>query len=1751
MPIKDRKRAEKELCKILDSKYGATGLRMIVNFSSQLFASFANIEPELYAKYLDAERRFDNAEWSDSEYDEKIMQSAPERMKEHIGGFDWDSALEMVEVMCELKDTLNTYMESGKIPKSFQPMFRCMQKQCEWDNGDYAEALFDTYHMEMSASVMCTILNLKEKKDELNGGKPYIDYEEIEKALRGDDNKGPFEAIMQLCDAYADLCDTEYERQRYMKEGSTPDNTQTYSEHIKAAQAKLLDAANKLMTIDKSDDWKKYDKLYLDNSLDHIFGLHSDTIVRLIIQPIGEMNGLVQALQNGFGMDETDAFAFLGETDAMLDRRISVLSKQYEHQKAAYENTAAEKEYVPEIAELRREIDELKKKKEQADAEKNKYYDDADLINGLSYQEVSEALEKMISESNKELESKKEAFRKARAAEQEKYEVHKTAMENLISIRKDLDELKKNVWDKKVSTPQEKCAVLDQISEFCQKHRSVQVDIKSNHTFESIFMGNYEKSMPKLREKVESGLDDTLRLPRVKKGYDQMISLYSPKSQFNGIKEFCYDASKLPFNEKEIAVLGMAAAVGAAQKSELWTSDLFTEDGVRSAGKYADAIVAGKQCAKDAMEKYAEGDAEPLAKLLCESMRDIQKYVRSCDSIKERAGYLYTMISTTEKLLSSDADLAEEFHQYNVKEIAMKRADMDELAAIRSVAGERLKLQAQQDEATAAYQLFRENKNAIEEDTVKFENGVFVSTIAEKEEFHKQREKHLHIKEYVMEQMQSTYMAHLKEHADIQRENAPKSIMFIYFASQEGKEKLDSFAAQLGTKYPDIHAPEVSAAVAAEMKQFMFKSMNQYFLDKLKNGNPLPSEKRKMTETYIKNLYKIDLLGKQIKNGGKELSEQEKWADAPENYAAFSNNVRKYVDMMNLSTPNTPNGEDEPPLWKKENIADKLRKNEGFFLEKVAAGANNNGFYENLFDEEFKNSRKPLAPHADNLEQNKLFARGSKEYDDIVTALRAAGAKLAQMDSDYLKHGSYLSRDAAKIEEPILEMMEHYLNRKEQEFEKDHSSAKQKYLKAQQAYDALNAKEKPLNQKDMVKLAELKKDADAKKAAYETEVREHTGENHNSLKRYRAMKAAYEDLKRRYDKDKKLPNCTTEAVNSAKNFDLLVSLPDIVTKAQQELAQVYEKYSKMQGPDAEPDQKEILKPVTEIIVARATMDSVNKQNDSQTRKEFDKLVKKEMKNSTSIQKMIEELGTLETARYGIVEDGYKLLQKVKKIQQEAEKEKQKAAAEQKAEAAVEKKAEAVVEQKAEEVKHGSFAEDLAFMQNNPVFREIETSNPDALKKEGQPKQAAGVPEADKKDVQKAAADQNNQEVKHSLYEQEIDYMKKSPNMMRVHTTNPDEIRPEENKIQEQPKQAAGVPEADKKDVQKAAADQNNQEVKPNLYDEYIKHLDRMPVRFRTPIDEKRKEGQEKQEQTAEVPEADKKDVQKAAAEQKREEVKPTWYEEYIKRLDRMPIHFQTPTLDVERKEGQEKQEQAAQVRNSDADQEVQNNNAGNEADVMPVSQEKHENGPENSNQDAEKNEETPKFFDQDASEMDDDDEFFLLKENRKKSKSVFQKEPQQFFEDVLPAGALPPFEAVTPGEQEKSEFDKRIEKAQSELQDIFKQSAAPTLFELMKPFAEIITANTAKNADGEASEFYKPKEKFDKAVQKMMDSDSLKQLLNTVPVDKLVQEALDGQGKKLLADLAKTKKTAADAEKSKQLRSELQKTPEKGMQKKI
>ena len=231
-------------------------------------------------------------------------------------GADVRSMNEAWDIYQDLNKRTNEYINGlDQHGKAFLPFIKANTRHLG-EYTDFINGYLDNpylYHMHtlLGGGPKTVYVTGEDGQPLKKNGVPVIDWATMESNLRGNNNDGPMDCLMDLYTASNDLWDREIEKQQMLRNGYTPEEEKVYLENLKGSFDKMITAYDNAVEFEKKNPGK-WDKTYLNNEFDHITNI-SGNQSRGIGPGIGMMKGHRQAIENGWSMDELEVLGFIGE----------------------------------------------------------------------------------------------------------------------------------------------------------------------------------------------------------------------------------------------------------------------------------------------------------------------------------------------------------------------------------------------------------------------------------------------------------------------------------------------------------------------------------------------------------------------------------------------------------------------------------------------------------------------------------------------------------------------------------------------------------------------------------------------------------------------------------------------------------------------------------------------------------------------------------------------------------------------------------------------------------------------------------------------------------------------------------------------------------------------------------------------------------------------------------------------------------------------------------------------------------------------------------------------------------------------------------------------------------------------------------------------------------------------------------------------------------------------------------------------
>ncbi|MCR5417617.1 MAG: hypothetical protein K6E84_01725 [Lachnospiraceae bacterium] len=304
--------------------------------------------------------------------------------------------------------------------------------------GDFAEGYLDNPYLHYLSNTIIgggpKLGQIEENGEVLKdaNGLPVIDFKTAREGLQGEPYNGALGVYNELCAASRQLWEREFERQTLVAGGYT-------AQQEKAYLIRLHDDFNKMQTaymhaceVEEANP-DKYDDTFMNNSLAELTGVKVGED-RGIYGVMGYIEGMQKAIENGWGIGEMDPLGYVGYHERYLKKEL--------------ENNAHH------ISTCEKEI--------------QKYEKELETLQDPARIETTNA---RLTESRNKLEA------------------YKGIKSNLELMQTGLQDLKKEVWDKKVTNAAEKLEVFQKIEQYRESIRNIKIADKLTNDKE-LFYGS-------------------------------------------------------------------------------------------------------------------------------------------------------------------------------------------------------------------------------------------------------------------------------------------------------------------------------------------------------------------------------------------------------------------------------------------------------------------------------------------------------------------------------------------------------------------------------------------------------------------------------------------------------------------------------------------------------------------------------------------------------------------------------------------------------------------------------------------------------------------------------------------------------------------------------------------------------------------------------------------------------------------------------------------------------------------------------------------------------------------------------------------------------------------------------------------------------------------------------------------------------------------------------------------------------------
>lgn len=518
--------------------------------------------------------------------------------------------------------------------------------------------------------------------------------------------QGPFTLLAEYNKDYLKMLELQYEKQRHEKVNDWNDeNKAEYNAKLKKVYEDAIDHYEKLAEFSKEHE-KEYNKFF-SNTMGSVFDTDID-FQRGISKCIHLMKGRIQAIDMGWDPDELDVLGYVGKLENAIDHELALQDeynqnnpdkveearKNYNEKKSILDPLKQqEAEYERQIAELEKQI---------KNQEKN-----AQPVQPVNGEAAPKSLEEQLAELKKQAEEHKKLVDAAQKEFDDvlgPYNKMIGKFEKAEKIKEKLSDLKDEVWTTNVKSPKDKWEVIHKISDFAH---DMNVEALGEGSKMITHFNMIATDFNKVKDKYDKiyGIGNDLHEGQYR--WDFCKTFFSPQAEFNDvitpqkykkeqyeqdISSTNYDPKELgiPFSEDEITALGMAASfeygddyykarntenfyddsrIGIIDNYTMWTLDLAGEgkkgprDGVNT---YAPLMIKGRSSAKQALEKYAKGDKEDLAKIIQMGLATLSQGFSTTVEIGRGTAYNGLMFATSLlSVMESDPELKKKVIELN------------------------------------------------------------------------------------------------------------------------------------------------------------------------------------------------------------------------------------------------------------------------------------------------------------------------------------------------------------------------------------------------------------------------------------------------------------------------------------------------------------------------------------------------------------------------------------------------------------------------------------------------------------------------------------------------------------------------------------------------------------------------------------------------------------------------------------------------------------------------------------------------------------------------------------------------------------------------------------------------------------------------------------------------------------------------------------------------------------------------------
>ena len=907
---------------------------------------------------------------------------------------------------------------------AFKTMFDFNMMTFYPEKGDFTQAMADSPYLAMLHSQVGGMpkfgkYSLRELREALDGPADPVTGEETK----------PLNLLNAYYQGISGLFELEYEKQKLQKTGYTQAQEKEYLGKLKDGMQSMVDAYDKMYAFEGKHHLEYKQGEYLNNNLDHLTGISPDEN-RSPTKSIGQLRGQIKAIENGWGMDELAILGTLGELKEFVETQIS----------------------------------------------KADYFIDQD---------------KGSPESQQKLIKRKEQNK---------------------ALLEDLKKLDQTVMDRKVTNGAEKKEVLDTISKFVRegvkKYPLTELDtifnvqnvafLKESEAKVNDQITRERKGIPAefgvLSERMQNVIDIYGSNPVHHEEWNKLVI----KKDLFEERLKPYDASKLPFTETELVAIGMAytslntpenltirkeCKVGnfrtdkdLLEQNTFWTADLFMlENGPRENFASVSSIAAnGRMGAKRVAESYAQGDRKPLAEVIQNAFRVSLQHEELEAGIGSYAAlYEYASLKSFLGMLERDEGLKKEFDVVNASVSAGDRVDLDrvqERLQLQKIAAEKF---AAESELKGKTPMTENRRNELYDAAIK---GKIVDDVVMHEKEKSDKSANALKREAEFDRSQKKILAEVAAGRATMLEYNDLALAFAqkkdirkdaarFLASEEGETALSEFAGKMKQKYEKLKTgfdavdPQKDA-YEVEILKFTAEIQNNINLGKLNAGQKLSEQELKeITADYIRNEMISTRAGEFLDGGVRdrfaEALSGKGVVDRKQDVIRYDDELKEFIDQMNFLDMKQ---EDLAQLLKSGTLKDAADR----LLDAVEFEPMQKSL-QNVVDQKAAGKDvKEIAPSlgdaiADLTAGKKRAWFGKEDYNKVLADLEEMNRTYQEKEAQFVKDGSDAFGPGFKEkQEDLLQRMQAYKTRKEQEFANNKQRGKTDNATSRARYDAMD-----------------------------------------------------------------------------------------------------------------------------------------------------------------------------------------------------------------------------------------------------------------------------------------------------------------------------------------------------------------------------------------------------------------------------------------------------------------------------------------------------------------------------------------------------------------------------------------------------------------------------------------------------------------------------------------------------------------------